>query len=302
MRDVVIIGGGPAGLAAAAYAAHLRLDTLVIAPDLGGKISHTFALRGLPDVETVVGGDLVRSFAARIYQAPDLHDPRIVKAVELSDEGFAVRLADGDSLLTRTVIVATGARPRRLYVPGEERYWGRGVSFSAISHAPLLAGRATAVVGSGKSAQIAALELARIASWVHLVALRPDELREPYGALLRQHPNISFYSGWEVERIEGDDFVRNIVLLGRDGATRTIEVEGVFIELGLIPESELVAELVSRDEIGRIQVDQRARTSRPGIFAAGDVTNIYAEQVPIAIGEGVKAAISAWEHIVTQGQ
>ncbi|MCZ7569427.1 MAG: FAD-dependent oxidoreductase [Ardenticatenaceae bacterium] len=300
MRDLIIIGGGPAGLAAAAYALHLRLDTLVVAPELGGKVASAFALRGLPDVETVHGGDLVRSFAARIDESPEVHEPRLVRAVEPVEGGFSVRLVDDDRHTARAIILATGARPRRLYVPGEEAFWGRGVSFSAISHAPLFAGRRVAVVGSGESAQVAALELARMAEWVYLITRRAEEVREPYGALLAARPNITLFRGWEVGQIEGDEFVTGIALLGRDGATRTLAVEGVFVELGLIPESDFVANLVARDEQGRIKVDHRARTSRPGVFAAGDVTDVYAEQVPIAIGEGAKAALSAWEYLVTQ--
>lgn len=300
MRDIIIVGGGPAGLAAAAYALHLHLDVLVAAPNLGGRVSSTFALRGLADVETVHGGDLVRSFAARLDQLPGVYEPRMATAVEPVEGGFAVRLADGERHTARAVIIATGVRPRRLYVPGEETFWGRGVSFSAISHAPLFTGRRVAVVGSGKGAQIATLELTRIAEWVHLITSRAEEIREPYGALLGQRPNITLYSGWEVGQIEGDEFVTGIVLLGRNGGTRQLSVEGVFIELGLIPESDFVAHLVERDEQGRIKVDHRARTSHPGIFAAGDVTNVYAEQVPIAIGEGAKAALTAWEYLVTR--
>jgi len=301
MRDLIIIGGGPAGLAATVYALHLRLDSLVAAPDLGGKVASPFALRGLPDVETVHGGDLVRSFAAQINQLAEVHEPRAVTGIEPGEGGsFTVRLAGNESHSARAAIIATGARPRRLYVPGEQEFWGRGVSFSAISHAPLFAGRRVAIVGSGASAQVAALELARIADWVHLVTRRSEEIREPYGALLATRPNITLYSGWEVGQIVGDEFVTGIVLLGRDGLTRTLAVEGVFVELGLIPESDFAAELVARDEQGRVKVDHRARTSHPGIFAAGDVTDVYAEQVLIAIGEGAKAALSAWEYLVTR--
>lgn len=300
MRDMLVIGGGPAGLAAAAYGLHLRLNVAMVAPEIGGKTAYTFNIRGLNDVSMVHGVELVQTFAAQVENADNTHDPRLVETLRLARRGFTAGLSDGSEILARSVVIATGARPRRLYVPGEEAYWGRGLSYSALSHAPLFAGRDVAVVGSGVEAQVAALELARIAGQVHLIARHQNELAGPYSQLITTTDRISVYLGWEVERITGDDYATGITLLGRDGASRTLPVEGIFVELGLLPESDFVRGLVELDERGRILVDQRTRTSQPGVFAAGDVANVYAEQVPVAIGEGVKAARACWEWIATQ--
>lgn len=303
MHDLAIIGGGPAGVTAAAYALHAKLDLALFAPDLGGKVSYKFALRGQGHVDTVWGAELVHQFSGTVRaESFTQYEQQVAGVTSLGDDGFRIASETGDDVMSRAVLVATGARPKRLYVPGEQEYWGHGVSFSAISHAPLFSGKDVAVVGSGDRALIASLELAPIVNRVYLIAAQPEAFAGPLGDQVIQGETVSMFRGWEVERIDGDgEFVEAINLIGRDGVKRRLAVEGVFIEFGLVPNSDFVRDLVTLDEAGRIKINQRCETSVPGIYAAGDVTNIYAEQVPVAIGEGAKAALSAWEYLATRG-
>lgn len=300
MYDLAIIGGGPAGIAAASYALHAQLDVAFFAPELGGKVNYRFALRDQEHVDTVWGAELVRQLEGYVKANLDAYiEARASRLFRHDDGGFGI-LTD-DEVAARAVVVATGARPQRLYVPGEETYRHHGVSFSAISHAPLFSGKDVAVVGSGDRAVIASLELAPLADHVYLIIAQPDTLSGAHADSLADRPALSVFHGWEVERIKGDGtFVTGIELLGRDGARRHLAAEGVFIEFGLVPNSDLVRNVADLDEVGRIKINHRCETSVPGLFAAGDVTNVYAEQVPVAIGEGAKAALSAWEYLATE--
>lgn len=300
--DVVIIGGGPAGLVAAGYCLYAHLNAAILTPELGGKVNYPFALRGFKPENIVWGAQLVAQFEQMLAGARDVpHLATQATAIEQTPEGrFFLRLRDGDHIVARTVIVATGAAPQRLYVAGEREYWGRGVSFSAISHAPYFSGRDVAVVGGGRRTLVATLELAQIARRVYLIAARPQRMAAlPEAAQVQALPNVTFFSNWEVQAIVGDEFVNAIQLVGVNGETRQLPVDGVFIQFALLPNNELVRALVQLDEDGHIVVNHRCETSLPGLFAAGDVTNIQSEQVLVAIGEGAKAALSAWEYLVT---
>lgn len=300
--DVAIVGGGPAGLAAARYVLHAQLQATIIAPALGGWVGNRFTLRGQEPVDSVWGGGLVHEFEQRVRERPGAtYVQQEASRITRQPEGtFRITLADGSEIAARTVIVATGARPKRLYVAGEREFWGRGVSFSAISHAPLFKDRDVAVVGSGDRALIATLELAALARQVYLIVAQPQELAElPLAAKVMARPNVSLFRDWEVQEVLGDEFVTGISLVGSNGETRQVAVEGVFVQFPLLPNNELVRGLVTLDEDGHIYVNHRCETNVPGLFAAGDVTNIHAEQVLVAIGEGAKAGLSAWEYLVT---
>lgn len=296
MYDLLVIGGGPGGVAAAAYGLHLGLKTVLIAPDLGGKVNYPFSIKGLLNVETVHGARLVRTFASKI--GPTAYLAQTVSAVEEVEGGFKATLGDGSSCEGQTIVLSTGAKPRRLYVPGEDKLWTRGLSYSAISHAPLFAGRDVAVIGDDHRAQVAALELCRIAHHVSFITPNPKRLDDKLMQRILAHGNADVFTGWEVISVEGGEFLTGITLQGRTGVIREVTLDGVFVELGLIPNSDFVAHLVERDEEGHIKVDQNNRTSHPAIFAAGDVTNVYVEQVPIALGDGIKAALGASEYLV----
>lgn len=301
--DIAVIGGGPAGLVAARYCLHAHLATAVVTPELGGKVNYPFAIRGIELAESIWGAQLAHQFEEAVTQLLGPHHLReqANQLTRLPDNTFQITLTGGSSIQTRAVIIATGAAPQRLYVPGEKEYWGRGVSFSAISHAAFFKDRMVAVVGGSERTLIAALELAQLARHVYLIPARPQVMIGlPETRLLRQQRNVTPFTGWEVQQIYGDDFVTGISLVGANGETRQLAVEGVFIEFGLLPNNELVRGLVEMDAGGHIPINHHCETSIPGLFAAGDVTDIQSEQVIVAMGEGAKAALSAWKYLVTQ--
>lgn len=301
--DIAVIGGGPAGLVAARYCLHAHLATAVVTPELGGKVNYPFAIRGIELAESIWGAQLAHQFEEAVAQLLGPHHLReqANQLTRLPDNTFQITLTGGSSIQTRAVIIATGAAPQRLYVPGEKEYWGRGVSFSAISHAAFFKDRMVAVVGGSERTLIAALELAQLARHVYLIPARPQVMIGlPETRLLRQQRNVTPFTGWEVQQIYGDDFVTGISLVGANGETRQLAVEGVFVEFGLLPNNELVRGLVEMDAGGHIPINHHCETSIPGLFAAGDVTDIQSEQVIVAMGEGAKAALSAWKYLVTQ--
>lgn len=299
--DLVVIGGGPSGLAAASYALHAQLHVALVAPDLGGKVSYPFALRDVPMRDTVWGASLTHDFEERV-RAANVHVATTVSAIEPQENGeYDVALEGGRWLRTRALVFSTGARPQRLFVPGESDYWGKGVSYSAISHAPFFQDRQVAVIGSGERAVNAVLALAQIASKVYFIVGRDVELESsPAWELALRHPKVLPFHDWEVQQIAGDEYVTGLDLVGVNGEIRSLEVEGVFVQFGLLPNNSLVRSLVDLDREGHILINERCATTRPGLFAAGDVTNVHAEQVPVSLGEGAKAALGAWEYLVTR--
>jgi thioredoxin reductase len=301
--DVAIIGGGPAGLVAARYCLHGHLATALVTPELGGKVNYPFVIRGMEAVDSVWGAQLIHECETVVAGAPEVNHLRehATQLVRLPDGGFQIKLAGNTTIQASTVIIATGAAAQRLYVAGEKEYSGRGVSFSAVSHAHYFKDRMVAVVGGSQRTLVAALELAEIARHVYLILARPQAMEElPAAPLLRRLRNVTPFIGWEVQQIYGDDFVSGMSLVGTNGETRQLAVDGVFIQFGLIPNNELVRDLLELDEGGYIPINHHCETRMPGLFAAGDVTNIQSEQVLVAVGEGAKAALSAWTYLVTQ--
>lgn len=297
--DLAILGGGPAGLAAVAYALFARLHTAIISPDLGGKVSYPFALRGLPVVDQVWGAGLTHEFAEKVAAELQHHVKDTVERVRRQEDGsFHLALAGGGSLSARAVIVCTGVRAQRLFVDGESEYWGRGLSYSAVSHAPMFAGRDVAIIGGGDRAIVAARILAPLADHIYYIAARPQLITDTGAAeQALGHPKISVFRGWEVQQVVGNDFVTGIDLVGINGEVRSLPVEGIFVQFGLLPNNGAVRELVALNENGHIVVDAQCATSVPGLFAAGDVTTVCAEQVVVSLGEGAKAALSAWQYL-----
>lgn len=298
MHDLIIVGGGPAGLTAAVYAIRKRLNALLISRDLGGKINYRMEL---PDIEThhvIRGVEVVEAFWRELEYLSFARRLEAVTKVEREDELFQVITEEGERLPARCVILATGSRVKQLGVPGEKEFVGRGLSYSATSYAPLFLGRPTVVIGDGNLAVRAVAELAQVASVVHLVAANPGMLDHSLVRHLASRPNVVIWDVHEVQEIRGNGYAQRVIIRAPDGARETLDTDGVFVELGLIPNSDPVAGLAELDGRGRVMVDNLNRTSCPGLFAAGDVSNAHAEQVLIAVGEGAKAALSAYEYLL----
>lgn len=299
MYDLIIIGGGPAGLTATVYGLRKRLNMLLISKDLGGKTNYRLQLPEIDHHLVINGEEVVSHFAQEVEYLDFVRLMDGVKHVEPGPEGYSLRTHGGRDYSARALIIATGAHARRLDVPGERQFLMRGVCYRALSYAPLFVDRVVAVVGGSGLALRATAELARVAKRVTLIAPAHGDLSSSLGQRLRSLPNVVILEGYHVNRMYGADFVRNLVVTMKH-ETRDLPVDAIFVELGLIPNSNLVAGVVERDAEGRIKIDARNRTSAPGVFAAGDVTDAYAEQVLIAIGEGAKAALSAYEYLLEQ--
>ena len=298
MYDLIVVGGGPAGLTATIYAIRKRLNVLLVTKDLGGKTNYRLALPWVEDYQVIRGLEVVNKFKSELEYLKFARHMEPVDRVERHSDGFSVHTKGGGELLARAVILATGTRQIRLEVPGEKEFIMRGLCYSALSYAPLFIDRKTVVIGDGDLALRSAAELATLAEQVHLVCSHRGALESALGKKLQSAANVSILENYQVTEVLGDGYAEQVVLQSPEGQQVRIDAEGTFVEMGLVPNSKMVAALVELDEQGRIVVDCAARTSVPGIFAAGDVTNIYAEQVLIAVGEGAKAALSAYEYLL----
>jgi alkyl hydroperoxide reductase subunit F len=298
MYDLIIIGGGPAGLTATIYAVRKNVDVLLITKDLGGKANYRMQLPNVRRHLIIRGEEVVSRFANEIEYLDFARVFDGVEEIEKIDDGFTVRCESGERYMTRAIILATGAMPKFMGIPGEDRFIGRGLSYSAVSYAPLFRERTTVVVGDGILALRAAAELASSANAVTLVAPTRGELDSPLGHRLMALSNVTILEECELIEVEGDEFARELVVK-HDGEKRTIEGDAIFVELGLLPKSDLVKDLVELDKDNRIEIDQKNRTATPGLFAAGDVTTAPAEQILIAVGEGAKAALTAHQYLLS---
>ncbi|MBI5828651.1 MAG: FAD-dependent oxidoreductase [Chloroflexi bacterium] len=299
MYDLIIIGGGPAGLTATIYALRKRLNVLLITKDLGGKTNYRLQLPDIAHHLVINGEEVVNNF---VNETEYLDFARVmdkVETVERTHDGYRVHTRSGPDYAARALLLTTGALGQQLNVPGEKEYMMRGLCYSAVSYAPLFIERVVTVIGDSLLALRAALELAHIAREVTLVAPTHGELDSPMGKRLVAAPNVTLMEGYHVEKVLGDEYARTLVV--KKGAdVRAIQSDAFFVELGIAPNSKLVSHLVDCDSQGRIKIDSRNCTTAPGLFAAGDVTDAFGEQVLIAIGEGAKAALAAYEYLLGQ--
>jgi alkyl hydroperoxide reductase subunit F len=302
MRDVLIIGGGPAGLSAGVYCARKMLDTLVISTNVGGQATWSWEVENYLGYQLITGVELVERFREHLEQFPvELAEGATVISLARGDGGFVSRTDKKDQHSARAVIVASGKVPRKLEVPGEEEYRGRGVVYCATCDAPLFRHKKVAVIGGGNSALDAALQLSSIAERVTIVTSEPnlegDEIRRKQLLAL---DTVEILASARVTSIYGDNFVKGLALI-HEGEERRMDVEGVFIEIGSIPSTAFLPPEVELNETGEIIIDSNNRTSLPGLFAAGDVTNVAEKQIIIAAGEGAKAALGAYSWLAESG-
>jgi alkyl hydroperoxide reductase subunit F len=298
MYDLIIIGGGPAGLTAAIYAIRKRLNSLLISPDLGGKAGARMIIEGVDTYQVINGADLVQRFRNEIEYLDFARELEKVVKLERQGRDFSVITSSGLRFEARAIILATGADAVRLKVPGADRFFMRGVAYSTVSYAPLYLHKRVALVGAGALALRGAAELAQIAERLYLIAPTHGELDTPLGRRLQKTEHVTLLENWEPVAVEGDTTVRQLVVRGPDGSERPLDIDAIFVELGLKPHSELVEGLANVDQQGGVVVNCSTETGVPGLFAAGDVTNLPAEQVLIAIGEGAKAALAAYEYLM----
>lgn len=297
MYDLIILGGGPAGLTATVYALRKRLNVLLITRDLGGKTNYRLQLPFVEKHLVITGEEVVSRFANEIEYLEFSRVFEKTEKVEKTKNGYKVNTHEGNTYEAKAIIVATGALGRLLKVPGEKEFMMRGLCYSAVSYAPLFIEREVVVIGDTKLALRSTAELARIAQKVTLVAPSHGELDTPMGANVLKAKNVEVLEGYQVDEVLGDAYARSLVV-SKNGDTTELTGDAFFVELELQPQSEIVKDIVDLDQQGRIKIDARNRTSTQGLFAAGDVTDVIAEQVLIAVGEGAKAALAAYEYIL----
>jgi alkyl hydroperoxide reductase subunit F len=298
--DLLIVGGGPAGLTAAAYAIRKRIEIMLLSEDLGGKTNFKFSLPGVEMHPIIDGEEIVSKFKSQIqYLDFARHLDRVTK-IERTSEGFVVSTKGGETFRGRAAIIATGVMPRRLNVPGEKELLGRGVSYSTVSHAPLFIDMDVAVVGEGTAALQAAAELAQIAKCVNAIGVTSKLADSDLGQRLKASGKVKFLTSYVVEEIRGRAAVEEILIRNKTNENKQIvPVQGVFIELGYEAEVGLYSHIVKTTAEGRIMISENNQTNVPGLFAAGDITDVNAQQVVIAIGEGANAALSAYNYLLS---
>ncbi|MEM2250609.1 MAG: FAD-dependent oxidoreductase [Candidatus Hadarchaeales archaeon] len=294
--ELIIVGGGPAGITAAIYSARKRVNFVLITKDIGGKAAWSANIENYTGYQFITGSELAQKFEehVRAFNITILFED--AKHIEKIPEGFEVQTTRG-RYKSRSVIVATGTEPKKLGVPGEDEFKNRGVTYCATCDAPLFMNKNVAVIGGGNAGLDATLQLTRIARQIYLIEisseLKGDKIMKEK---VIQSDKVAILTNTKVLEILGNRFVKEIVV-EREGKKFTLPVDGVFIEIGQIPNSDIVRHLVELNEKGEIIVDARCRTNVDGLFAAGDVTNVPQKQIVVAAGEGAKAAISAYEYL-----
>jgi alkyl hydroperoxide reductase subunit F len=305
--DVLVVGGGPAGGAAAIYAARKGIRTGVASERFGGQVLDTVGIENFISVSQTEGPRLVAGLEQHVkdYDVDVMDLQRAVGLVPAAQPGglIEVKLENGASLKSRTVILATGARWRHVNVPGEDEYRNRGVAYCPHCDGPLFKGKRVAVIGGGNSGVEAAIDLAGIVAHVTLIEfdsqLRADAVLQRKLASL---PNVTIVTSAMTTEIHGDgQKVNGLSYKDRNhDAVHRVDLEGVFVQIGLVPNTEWLKDAVALTPRGEIEVDYRGETSLPGVFAAGDATTTPYKQIVIAMGEGSKAALSAFDYLIRQ--
>lgn len=302
MYDLTIVGMGPAGLTAAVYAARKKMSTLLLGKEYGGQVAWTSEVENYMGFQFISGPELITRFEEQVKQYPVEQKRVEVTQVGRQNGHFVTRTADGGEHPSRTLIIAAGKFPRRLDVPGEKKFTGHGVSYCAVCDAPLFSGMKVAVIGGGNSALEATIDLLKIAEHVYVISLEEWIADPVLVEKVKDAPNMTKLVGYKTLSINGDKTVESITMeaISNPGEKKDIEVRGVFIEIGTVPSSNFVEGLLEMNNYKEIVVDCDCKTSIPGIFAAGDITNIPEKQVIVAAGEGAKSSLGAYKFLLNQ--
>ncbi len=303
--DVIIVGGGPAAMTAAVYAARKMMKLALLTDEFGGQVAETSMIENYIGFRMVSGRDLTAKFVDHVkrFDVPCAQGEK-VGGVTKKDGLFAATLEGGRTFRSRALVFATGRRYRKLGVPGEDEFIGRGVSYCVICDAPFFRGKKVVVAGGGNSAFTAAADLLKLAGTVTLVNSAPDwqadrMMYEPVAA----NEAATLLAGHEIAAIEGERKVRKVRLRDRaSGEEKALAADGVFVEIGGVANSGPVKGLAKLNEYGEIAIDCGCRTSVEGLFGAGDVTTIPYKQGVSSAGEGAKAALSAYDYLTRRGR
>ena len=291
-------------MTAAVYAARKKLNTLLISYDIGGQVLWTAGIENYMGYQFIEGLELMKKFEEQVKQFPlDMKTGERVSKLSQTDGGFEARTEKGESYSARAAIIATGKRPRQLNVPGEEKLKGRGVTYCAICDGPLFASENVAVIGGGNSALEAAEDMVKIAEHIYLVSLTPLTGDQILIDKVKAASNLTMFLEHDVVGIKGEDRVDGIKIRDlKSKEEKELDVGGVFIEIGLIPNSEPFKGIVRLNRVGEIEINCANETSVLGLFAAGDITNVPEKQIVVAAGEGAKAALKAHRYLQRLGK
>jgi alkyl hydroperoxide reductase subunit F len=296
--DVLIAGAGPAGLTAGVYCARKMLKTIIISENIGGQALESWAIENYMGYRMITGEDLMKKFEEQVRTLNMRLELDRVVGLSKEEDIFTVRTISEITFKARTVILAQGNRPKKLGVANEEQFLGRGLSICSTCDGPLYKGKRVAVVGGGNSAIQTAVEMSEITPSVVLIVrsgIRADPI---YTKMLESKKNITVYLNTKVTALHGDKFLSAVTTKNDTGEEQKIDLEGIFIEIGWLPNTDFLNGFVALNEKKEIVVDINCHTNLPGVFAAGDVSSVKSKQIIIASGDGAKAALEANEYLM----
>ena len=303
VHDLIIIGGGPAGITAGIYAARQRLKTLLITKDFGGQIAKkAVPIENYPGFKEISGLELIQKFKEHLEKFKIETEMDSVVEIEKNDGNFRIFTKEQKQFEAKAVIIASGADPRPLKVPGEKEFVGRGVSYCVTCNGPIFKDKIVAVIGGGNSGFEAAIALSRWTKKIYILEYGEKVIADIENQeLVEKTGKVEVITNAALKEIRGDKFVNSIIYQNRKtGQDEELKVEGVFVEIGLLPASSFAKDLVELNERGEIKVDfETFQTKTPGLFAAGDVNIGRFKQIVIACGEGAKAALAAYDYLKT---
>ncbi len=301
MYDLIIIGGGPAGITAGIYAARKKLNTLLITKEFGGQVNKAHEVENYPGRILMMGADLTKKFVEHLKKFEiEIKEGKNVREIKKADKGFEVILEDGEKFETKTIIIASGKNPRPLSVPGEQEFLGRGVTYCSVCDTPLFKGKDVAVIGGGNAGLDAAMDLTKYANKIYVLEFMEKMLGdESTQEKLRASGKVELITKVANKEIKGKKFVESLVYEDKKtGKVKEIKTQGVFVEIGYVPSSGFIKDLVEFNKGGEIVINSKNNSTKtPGVFAAGDVTDILYKQVVIACAEGAKTALTAYNYL-----
>lgn len=299
--DVIILGGGPAGLTAAAYIARKMLRCMIITENIGGQALESWAIENYMGFRMISGGDLMQKFEEQVRNENiDIEIDRALK-VEEKNGKFTITTVSEQVFEAKSVIVATGVKPRWLGIKDEEKYIGHGISICSTCDGPLFRDKNVTIVGGGNYAVTTAIEMSSLARHVNLIVRSEIRADEIYTRQYERLENATTYKNYVVSGLEGNGMLKKVTIRERDtNEEKILETDGLFLAIGHDANTGFVEGFVDLNEKGEIITDNNGRTSRKGVFAAGDVTNVESKQVIIASGEGAKAALSAHTYLMNK--
>ncbi|MGI6595641.1 MAG: FAD-dependent oxidoreductase [Elusimicrobia bacterium] len=294
--ELIIVGAGPAGITAGIYAARKGMDFITLTGDIGGRTLFSWDMENYVGYQFVTGKELVDKVKDHIKEFNmDIRENEQVREILKNQKNFRLTTSKGE-YEAKTVIIATGREPKTLNVKGEDKFQNKGITYCATCDAPLFRDKSVAVVGGGNSGKHAVLQLARIAKKTYLIEIKKDLTGDSVVVeKIKNLDNVEILTETQIVEIYGDLLVKGIKIK-RGEEIQSLDVEGIFVEMGFVPKSGII-NFIDKNKDGEIIVDCKNQTSYPGIFAAGDVTNVFAKQVIISCGEGAKAGLSAFEYI-----